>query len=189
MIVGGGKRKGTQFERKIAKELSLWWSDDKRDDIFWLTSGSGARATKRAKKGVKTKYQYGDLSVSDPLGKSFIDYFLIELKSGYPKLGVLSLIDGKQKNPLFIRWWMKAEEECKFGKRNAAILIIKRNHKQPIIVFDSVVFSKVELYVGTWKKNLLVVYLTAIEKELVIVPLFSFLEYCSSESMQLFIDA
>lgn len=76
-------KKGSEFEREISKRLSLWWSDGKRDDIFWRTSGSGARATTRRKKSQKTAYEYGDITFTDPDGKPFIDYFLVELKRGY----------------------------------------------------------------------------------------------------------
>lgn len=187
MRKGGGKNKGSEFERKIAKKLSLWWTEEKRDDIFWLTAGSGARATVRAKNGVETKYQYGDISFIDPEGKSLVDYFLIELKTGYPDLGIMLLIDGKQKNPVLVKWWNKAENEKEFGKRKATILIIKRDYKHPIIVFDQRTFSKIESYAGVWKKDIISIYLTAIKRSLVVIPLYPFLEYCSSETIRLFI--
>jgi len=27
--------KGGDFERKMSREFSLWWSNNKADDIFW----------------------------------------------------------------------------------------------------------------------------------------------------------
>ena len=181
--------KGPDWERNISKRLSLWWTEDDRDDIFWRTSGSGARATVRAKKGIKTKYQYGDLTFTDPVGKPLIDYFLIELKRGYPDLGVLLLIDGKQKVPVLVKWWKKAEKERQFGERKAAILIIKRDFKHPIIVFACDVFSRIESFCGEWEGNIVSVYLTAIEEKLIIVPLYPFLKYCSAENMRLFMES
>ncbi len=59
--------KGSNFEREICKLLSLWWTNDKRDDIFWRTSGSGARATTRSKTKQKTFGQYGDVQATDPI--------------------------------------------------------------------------------------------------------------------------
>lgn len=187
MRKGGGKNKGSEFERNISKRLSLWWTEDDRDDIFWLTSGSGARATMRAKKGIKTKYQYGDISFTDPLGKSLVNYFLIELKTGYSDLGILILVDGKQKAPVLVKWWQKAEEEKEFGERKAAMLIIKRDYKHPVIVFDSSTFSKLENFCGEWKKDIASIYLTAIEKKLIVIPLYSFLEWCDAISMKMFV--
>jgi len=181
--------KGSDWERTVSKRFSLWWTDGDRDDIFWRTSVSGARATIRAKQGKKTKNQYGDLSFTDPIGKPLIDYFLVELKRGYPDLGVLLLIDGRQKIPVLVKWWKKAEEERIFGERNAAILIIKRDFKHPIIVFDCEVFSRIESFCGEWKMDIISVYLTAIEQKLVIVPLYPFLEWCSPKSMSMFIES
>jgi len=28
-------KKGPKFERKMCKKFSLWWTNNKRDDIFW----------------------------------------------------------------------------------------------------------------------------------------------------------
>lgn len=43
--------KGSVFEREICKALGRWWTDGERDDIFWRTAGSGARATCRLERG------------------------------------------------------------------------------------------------------------------------------------------
>ena len=75
--------KGSGFEREISHALSHWWSYGTRDDIFWRTAGSGARATMRSKKQLKTMNQYGDLTTIDPTGQPFIDNNLIEIKRGY----------------------------------------------------------------------------------------------------------
>lgn len=75
--------KGAAFEREVCKQLSLWWTHGESDAVFWRSSGSGARATTRMKQNKKTPYEYGDVSFTDPIGKPFIDYFLVELKRGY----------------------------------------------------------------------------------------------------------
>jgi len=41
--------KGSSFEREICTILSKWWTNNERDDVFWRTAGSGARATTRSK--------------------------------------------------------------------------------------------------------------------------------------------
>ena len=69
---GGGHAKGSQFERTVCKDLSLWWTKGKRDDVFWRTSGSGARAKTRSKTGEKTFGQYGDVQATDPIGQPLI---------------------------------------------------------------------------------------------------------------------
>jgi len=74
--------KGSSFERKICKRLSKWWTDGKRDDIFWRSSQSGGRATQRAKKGQRTFGSYGDITAVDPVGQPLMRMFTIELKRG-----------------------------------------------------------------------------------------------------------
>jgi len=110
MAKGQGKGKGGEFERKMCKILSLWWSesDNGRNDIFWRTSQSGGRATERKKKGMKTAGSYGDMMAIHESGKPFERFILTEFKKGYDKdIGVLLLIDGRQKEPVLLKWWKR----------------------------------------------------------------------------------
>jgi hypothetical protein len=75
--------KGGDFERQLSKQLSLWWTNDQRDDVMWRTSQSGGRATQRAKKAVSTRYSYGDISFTDPLAQPLFDLLVISAKRGY----------------------------------------------------------------------------------------------------------
>jgi hypothetical protein len=86
--------KGSQFERDVARTLSLWWSGGEDDFLFWRTDTSGGRATSRAKKGLKTKGRCGDLCAIDGRGEALTSLVTIELKRGYNKLTPIDLIDG-----------------------------------------------------------------------------------------------
>jgi hypothetical protein len=85
--------KGSDFERLVATQLSRWWTNDARDDIFWRTAGSGARATTRSKGGKRTAQQYGDICAIDPLGNPFVDLITLELKRGYNTRSIHDLLD------------------------------------------------------------------------------------------------
>ena len=74
--------KGSQYERDVCRQLSLWWTGGKNDSVFWRTSQSGGRATQRAKSGRKTFGQYGDIAAVDPIGLPLVKLFTIELKRG-----------------------------------------------------------------------------------------------------------
>jgi hypothetical protein len=87
------RQKGSDFERKISKDLSIWWSDGERDDIFWRSSMSGGRASVRAKQGKRTDGQYGDIVAIDPSGALLVRHIPLELKCGYLKWCLLDLID------------------------------------------------------------------------------------------------
>jgi len=142
--------KGSSFEREICKQLSLWWTDNKRDDIFWRTSGSGARATTRRKTNKKTRYEYGDVSFTDPIGKFLIDTFLIELKRGYTNgISLLDFLDKKTgKDTLLLEWWKKAEEERKYAKRKYSLIIFRRDRKEACILMERSLAGKLEYECG-----------------------------------------
>ena len=151
--------KGPKFERDILKQFSLWWTEGQRDDVFWRTSGSGARATTRMKSDSCTAYSAGDMGCIDPIGIPFLQLCLVEMKRGYsgkPKIyiekktgkakirkgqsiDILSCIDTTTKrktNPLLIDWWLKAEKERKQHGRKLSLIIIKRDHKEPVVVMS-----------------------------------------------------
>lgn len=74
--------KGGEFERHICKTLSLWWTEQERDDVFWRSSQSGGRATQRLKQGKATFGSYGDIAAVDPIGIALTSVFTIECKRG-----------------------------------------------------------------------------------------------------------
>lgn len=45
MKKGRSKGKGNSYEIKIARILSQWYEPETKDDLFWRTAGSGAKAT------------------------------------------------------------------------------------------------------------------------------------------------
>ena len=91
--MASGKSKGSSFEREMAKYVSLWWTDDERDDVFWRTSNSGGRATVRSRSEQETFGQYGDLQATDPIGQPLIDFFSIEIKRGYKGATIADVLD------------------------------------------------------------------------------------------------
>ncbi len=59
MKKGGSKRKGNSYEIKIARILSRWYDPKSKEDLFWRTAGSGAKATRG--KGAETSF-FGDIT-------------------------------------------------------------------------------------------------------------------------------
>ena len=84
------KQKGNHFERCMARDMSLWWSNGKRDDIFWRTNSSGARATQRGK---HTASEHGDLLAMHPSGQGLLDHVCIELKCGKSRSTASDMLD------------------------------------------------------------------------------------------------
>lgn len=86
--------KGGDFENEVAVKLSLWFSDNKRDDIFGRSDGSGGRFTSRMKKGKDTANQGGDITFIDEIGAPLIKIWNIEAKAGYSEKKKVMDADG-----------------------------------------------------------------------------------------------
>jgi len=155
--------KGQDFERTICKELSLWYSQGEREDVFWRTAGSGARATTRAKIGKITANSAGDIGYLDSFGKPFCDYFMIEVKSGYTKrkrinykklaestekkdlqktlknrtkgIDVLDFLDCNGKVVLE-DWAIKAKQQITDTTKKCILIIFQRDGKKPCVLME-----------------------------------------------------
>ena len=131
MKVGGGAAKGSEFERRMMKQFSLWWSGGTRDDVFWRTAGSGARATARGRRALRTAGHYGDLTATDELGQPFVNRAVVEFKTGYGRepWDVLTLLelDDKIGTHQLTRFWEQAcAEAVAAGDGRTPLLVFRR---------------------------------------------------------------
>ncbi len=148
--------KGPDYEREFCKQLSEWWTFGRMDDVFWRTSGSGARATTRLKVGKKTADSYGDVGALRSIGKPLTKSTFIELKRGYTGkkgtqstkvISFLSMFDtpnvDKFKNPpVIIGWWRDAQKKRKQVGRKRVFIVFRRDRKQSCIVMSRKFFLK-----------------------------------------------
>lgn len=79
MRSGGGKSKGSGYERRICKLFSLWLTDGEKEDCLWRSSLSGGRATVAHRKGVTVR-QAGDITAVAPEGHAFCSKYFVECK-------------------------------------------------------------------------------------------------------------
>ncbi len=131
--------KGSQFERHVCKQLSMWWSGGERDDIFWRSSQSGGRATQRAKSGKSTYGSYGDIASVDPVGEPLLKLFTIELKRGKSHGTVMELIDSPP-SPVqkpFEKTLVQAFQGCVAADSHGWMLICRRDYKIPMVYADT----------------------------------------------------
>lgn len=142
--------KGSAFEREICKELSLWWTDGERDDIFWRSAGSGGRATNRTKKGKSTSGQYGDITATDPLGVPLIKNVTIELKRGYKNWSILDVLDKPPtaKPKVFEDFVSQAMQQAEDAGTKYWWLITQRDRRIPMIFFSLSLYSVLTEYSG-----------------------------------------
>ena len=140
--------KGSANERTKCKEWSLWWTDGKRDDIFWRTSGSGARAKVRSKAGKTTAGSYGDITAIDPLGDPLIEVCTVELKKGYTsELDLLALFDSRAKHHTIKKFLAQVRYDAN-NANNFPVLEVHRDYRKPVLFIDSVLFGELESYYG-----------------------------------------
>lgn len=127
------KQKGSSFERKICKTLSLWVTNFKNEDVFWRSAMSGGRATMGMRRGTALRRQSGDISSVAPEGHIITDKFFIELKH-YKNLSVDSFfLTGKG---ALAGFWAEAVREAKkYGKH--PLLIARQNNKPLLLMIGS----------------------------------------------------
>lgn len=128
---GQAKGKGSQYEREVCTELSLWWTNGQRDDVFWRAQASGARATQRAKAGRATAGQYGDVAATDPVGEPLIDMLTIEIKRGYSKHNMHDVLDKPEnaKAQQYEEFLLQAIKGHTMAGSFAWLLITKRDRR------------------------------------------------------------
>lgn len=148
MKQGSSSRKGGAFERRICKELSLWWTGGERDDVFWRTHASGGRATVRSRKGKATKGQDSDISATDPIGDPLLRWTVIECKDGYPGNCICSLFDktNLQQHPLYEQWLEKAARERKRAGAKHFMIIARRKNKATMVYLPEPAAEQLDAY-------------------------------------------
>ena len=129
-----GNAKGGSFERLICRQLSLWWTNGERDDVFWRNRVKVTSKTPNAER------QLGDISALHTIGLSFIETINVEMKCGYgkkkgkaaPSWGVLGLIDSNQEEHLLQKFWNQCITDANLSNR-IPWLIFKRDFREPVI--------------------------------------------------------
>lgn len=124
-----GKQKGSAFERKVCKLLSLWISLGKREDLFWRSAMSGGRATVGRKSGKDHAKHAGDITATDPLGHALTDRWYVECKA-YRDLKIdAAMLSGVG---LLAKFWRETVEQATHYKRMP--MLIAHQNQQPTIV-------------------------------------------------------
>jgi len=114
MRAGGGKQKGSQFEREICVLLSKWVSAGAREDLFWRAAMSGGRATVGKRKGADLAAHAGDISATHEDGHALTNTWYIECKR-YADLNYAGFML-KNAGPLATFWRETCEHAASFDK-------------------------------------------------------------------------
>lgn len=145
--------KGSAFEREFCKELSLWWTNKERDDVFWRSQTSGGRATSRRKKGMATAGQYGDVAATDAIGIPLIERVTIELKRGYKDVTIAHAFGRPPSavNPTpWEQFYLQARQSATDAGTPYWWLVTRRDKAKPLIWMPRGLWKQLHLR-GAWK--------------------------------------
>ena len=178
--------KGGENERAQCKQWSLWWSEGldlprPRNDIFWRTAGSGARARVRTDTGENVFRGYGDMMAEDSIGQPLIDCCTFEFKKGYSNFSILDCIASKQKIPLLIQFLQGIEKDAR-DANNTPILVCHKNRKKEIIFVPFPLFSQLRDFSGNFPGNaLLRIWDNRIERNYMVLSLAEFFKFANPQ--------
>lgn len=151
-----GKNKGNTFERLICKELSLWWTDQERDDVFWRSASSGGRATQRFARGKTTAGACGDICAVDPIGEPLLKLVTIELKRGKSHGEPGDVLDCKPaslKNHKWIQTMLQAIESARQAGTVYWLIIVQRDRRNITCFFPTSMMRKGQPF-GKFRRKL-----------------------------------
>jgi len=176
MIPGGGKAKGSEFERWVGQRLSLWISNQQRNDLVTRTVLSGGQWTAS---GDKQRGSAGDLTSNHPDAHPFFERFVVECKHW----AWIDLVDFcHQKGELYTAL-EKVQREAAKCKR-LWMLVAKQNRRADMLfmpaVFDiplTIDHHYHELFRGT-------VYMFRFDEFIKEVPYIQIMELTLPESMR-----
>lgn len=189
----GRASKGSAFEREICGQLSLWWTEGKRDDVFWRAAQSGGRAKFRGRKGKDTHGQHGDILAVDPIGEPLIDLFTIELKRGYNTKTMFDLLD-RPATAAYQKWeeWINQVSESMFQAGSYSFLLItKRDRRSALITMTGSVWDWLQCpgddVIAAWgvmvRRDTLSKH--PVSMRLVTIPLATFIEQVTPKQIRM----
>lgn len=108
------KQIGNNYEREIAKKLSIWVSNNERDDVIWRDLSSGARATTR-KKQDKDSIQMGDF-VATCLQYEWVTQNMYIDSKCYQTFNPLFINKKNIKSNGIYQQWVKVKNDCPIDK-------------------------------------------------------------------------
>lgn len=142
MKPGGGKSKGSTFERDIAKTLNNWLNPRAREIDLWRSPSSGGMYTQN-KKASNTS---GDIVALTKRGKTLTDHMHWECKR-YKKIDWSAIFDPKRKG-VWGKIVNKTLGECPQNK--VPMFVLKENGKPAFIVFQISHVGEFSIITGGW---------------------------------------
>jgi hypothetical protein len=119
MKKGGGKRKGSSFERDICRYLTKWMSGKEEPILVWRTALSGGMLKVKGYKAQMT--QAGDICSIAPESQWFFEKFSVECKAGYSSVNPLKYFKHTKTNQLE-QFWNQATHDASLAKKHPLVI-------------------------------------------------------------------
>lgn len=138
---GYGASKGAAYERTLAVMLSLWLTDNQREDVLWRTAMSGGRATVARRKGRSAEAQAGDLQPTDKVADWFCSTFLIEAKRYKSFEWARDVTEARSARPAkatqrVLEVALHTQDEAERAGREAPLVFLRADRKPDLLLTD-----------------------------------------------------
>jgi hypothetical protein len=132
--------KGGDFEREVAKSLTVWLTGQEKPYAYWRMPGSGSLSTIHE----ANKNLTGDIVALNQEAEFLTDAFNIECKTGYPQTSFWQHFKHIKNFNIEIFWQQSIDDANKAGKY--PMLIYRKLRQQPIVGVSEYISEKLHLY-------------------------------------------
>jgi len=150
MKKGGGKSKGSGYERVVSRFLTKWLTGEETPYRFYRSPSSGAVATVTRSENIS-----GDIISVKNEADFFTRIFSVEIKTGYKDADFFQHFKD-MKNDVIKTFWIQCCTDADMAKKQP-MLIFKKTGLKPIIGINSLTRSTLECSIKL-PKSLTVTY-------------------------------
>lgn len=173
MRKGGGKAKGSGWERDICRFLTKWVSGQEKPYIFWRTPGSGSFVTNNVSTDAS-----GDIISILPEGRFFTDIISCEAKIGYDEIDLFKHFKDVKNNTLESFWCQCIRDANKSNKYG--MLVYKKSGYKPMVGVDDRLINELHMKLP---KSIVVFFNESLPK-MVLFDMESFFNSISPENIK-----
>lgn len=138
MKSGGGKAKGSAFEREVARKLTVWLTGQDKEYFFYRSPSSGAVATINEMNGDIS----GDIIAVKPEARALTSIFSIECKDGYPDAEIMKIFKNN-KNDIIQEFWKQCITDARKANKQGMLIFKKKGFPIIVGIEDGTKISKV----------------------------------------------
>jgi len=137
---------GTNFEREIAKEISLWLTNNQDNKIVWRTVTSGGWYTTENNKSnnLSIPTQAGDLTVINPTYSIFSDNLYIELKKR-KNVSFWCIFNNEYSKDSLLGIWEDTVDKSKKLEKFPVLIIRQTYNKHILFVTNDELKDKIDV--------------------------------------------